>query len=182
MAEKNGRWKKIRPPTYLTFWRHLGRWKFCFLWLPAWEKYKNFFLICTEVERIRGEKLTFRRFGPLSALSVQIRPELCLAALLFIRPFLSYAAEESASWHTVFLLAASTLFSAFFRSASFLSASLFLPCLLFLREEDLSLSLLTVHGRPLHLPLLPITFSLSSPTTSIDSFSASSGEISCFSP
>jgi hypothetical protein len=33
-------------------------------------------LICTELDRIRGEKLIFKKFGPFSALSVQNRPKL----------------------------------------------------------------------------------------------------------
>jgi hypothetical protein len=37
------------------------------------EKYK-IFLICTGLERIRGEKQTFLKFGPFSSLSVPNKP------------------------------------------------------------------------------------------------------------
>ncbi len=94
--------KKSGPLLKLTFWKHLGRWKFCYVCLCACEKY-NISLICTELEKIRGEKLIFKKFGPFRPClyrtkSAKIRPQLCPAALLFIRPFLSYAAQQSASW------------------------------------------------------------------------------------
>jgi hypothetical protein len=53
-------------------------------------KYNNS-LICTELERVRGEKLIFKKFRTFSALSApnrpKIRPQFCPAALLFIGPF-----------------------------------------------------------------------------------------------
>jgi hypothetical protein len=36
-------------------------------------------------------------FGPFWEIPAKIRPQICLAAHIFIRPFLSFAAEESAS-------------------------------------------------------------------------------------
>ena len=39
LGEKFGRWEKNRPLLNLTFWRHLGWWKFCYFRLRAWEKY-----------------------------------------------------------------------------------------------------------------------------------------------
>ncbi len=84
----------------LTLWRYLGRWKFCYLCLRAWEKC-DIYLIYTKLERIRGEKQIFKKFA-------HFRPFLCkigqnLTAALsyrstFFRPFLSYVAELSASW------------------------------------------------------------------------------------
>ncbi len=47
-----------------------------------WAK-QNISLICTELERIRGEKLIFKKFGPFSALSVQNRPKFCCS---FVHP------------------------------------------------------------------------------------------------
>ncbi len=45
---------------------------------------------------------SFLKFGPFSAFSVQnwpkFGPQICKAAQLFIRPFLTYAVEQSASW------------------------------------------------------------------------------------
>ncbi len=37
-------------------------------------------------------------FSPFCTKSANIQPQLCLAALLFIQPFLSYAVEQSDSW------------------------------------------------------------------------------------
>jgi hypothetical protein len=54
-------------------------------------------LICRELERIRGEKLICRSLALFLPFLATIRPEMCPAAL-FIRLFLSYAAEQSASW------------------------------------------------------------------------------------
>jgi hypothetical protein len=44
------------------------------------------------------KKLFFMKLGPFCTKSAKIWQQLCPAALLFIRPFLSYAAEKSASW------------------------------------------------------------------------------------
>jgi hypothetical protein len=57
-----------------------------------------------ELERIWGGKTIFIKFGPFSALFVQSRPKFGRrfgqAAPLFIRPFLTYVAEQSASWQS----------------------------------------------------------------------------------
>jgi hypothetical protein len=66
--------KKSGPQLNLTFWRHLGRWKFCYLCLYAWKKYNISLICCTELERISGKKQSFKKFGHFSALSVQNRP------------------------------------------------------------------------------------------------------------
>ncbi len=63
----------------------------------------NISLTCAELDRISGKKLgnfleVRSLFGPFCTKSAKIRPQLCPAALFFIRPFLSYAAEQSASW------------------------------------------------------------------------------------
>ncbi len=47
----------------------------------------------------KREKVKIRPlFGPFCSKSAKIRPQNCLAAPLFIWPFLTYAAEQSASW------------------------------------------------------------------------------------
>ncbi len=50
----------------------------------------------------KGRKTNFPEvrplFGPFCTKSAKIRPQICPAALLFIRPLSSYAAEYSASW------------------------------------------------------------------------------------
>jgi hypothetical protein len=44
-------------------------------------------------------------FGPFWENPAKIRPQICPAAYIFIRPFLRFAAEESASWeHRDFIL------------------------------------------------------------------------------
>ncbi len=80
LAGQSGR--KIQPPKKMPAlsWIWLfegfcrGWWKFCYLCLRGWEKY-NISWNVTELERIRGEKLIFKKFGPFSALSVQNRPK-----------------------------------------------------------------------------------------------------------
>jgi hypothetical protein len=48
-------------------------------------------LICTELGRIRGVKLTFKKFCPFSSQN-------CPKFGYSFRPFLNYAAQKSASW------------------------------------------------------------------------------------
>ena len=52
--------KKSGPQLNLTFWRHLGRWKFCYLCLYAWKKYNISLICCTELERISGKNKVLR--------------------------------------------------------------------------------------------------------------------------
>jgi hypothetical protein len=69
---KFGRGKKIRTLFNLTYFlKAFGRLKICFLCLRALGKVSHI-LICTELDRIRGEKTIFKKFSPLFALSVQI--------------------------------------------------------------------------------------------------------------
>jgi hypothetical protein len=54
-------------------------------------------------ERIRGGKQqtfseTWSLFDPFCSILAKIRPEICPADPIFIRPILGYAAEHSASW------------------------------------------------------------------------------------
>ncbi len=62
---------KIRLLPNLTFWRHLGGWKFCFFVAKCQGKV----LICRELERIS-----------------------CVRPLFLFGSFLSYVTEQSASW------------------------------------------------------------------------------------
>jgi hypothetical protein len=48
--------------------------------------------------RGRGEDLGSALFGPFGSKSAKIRPQICPAAPFFIRPFLTFVAEQSASW------------------------------------------------------------------------------------
>ena len=96
--EKFGRLKeKMRSPVILTFWRNLGPKNTIFVCVSG-----DISLTSLELERIWGGKTIFIKFGSFSALfcskSSKIRPQICQAAPLFIRPFLTYAAEQSASW------------------------------------------------------------------------------------
>jgi hypothetical protein len=72
--------KKIRPPTnFLTGFEMMTIFYLC---LGAWKKFK-ISLICIELERIKGEKL--------SALNVEnwkkIQPQLCPALYFLFSPF-----------------------------------------------------------------------------------------------
>jgi hypothetical protein len=58
-------------------------------------------LICQQLQRIREGKQTFKKFGPFRPLLFMISRNsagIIAAALLLIRPLLSYAAEQSALW------------------------------------------------------------------------------------
>jgi hypothetical protein len=100
-AEKFGSWDNPSGPLLnFTFLRHLVWWIFCYLCLRAQEKRYNISIfLCTEIE---GK-------------SVHNRPKFCrsfvwpLFFLLFIRPFLIYAAEQSASWQHWFWKIAHTV-------------------------------------------------------------------------
>ncbi len=67
--------KKFGPLINLTFWRHLG-WVKILLFVSS-------ALICTELERIRGEKQIFKNLGPFSAFSKQNRQKFGRS---FVRP------------------------------------------------------------------------------------------------
>ncbi len=78
-------WKKFGPLLNLTFWRHLGWWMMkILLSVPTCPGKYNISLICTELERVRGEKLNFKKFGPFSAISVLNWPKFGRS---FVRPF-----------------------------------------------------------------------------------------------
>ncbi len=77
--------KKIRPLSKFDLCRLLVRLKFCYLCLRAWEKC-NISLICTKLERTRGEKLIFKKCGPFSALFYTKSAKICPAALLLFGP------------------------------------------------------------------------------------------------
>jgi hypothetical protein len=86
--------KKIRPTTKFNFLKAFGWMKVLFfLCLGALEKF-NISLMCTELERVRGENLIFQKLCPISAPSVQNWPK-CGCRFW---PFLSYAAKKSAKW------------------------------------------------------------------------------------
>ncbi len=92
---------KIRPlrkksgPTKFDFLKHLGWWKFCYLCLRAWEKY-NISLICTKLERIRGEKLIFKNLGPFSSFCTKLAKN--SAAALSGRSTFYSTLFESCGW------------------------------------------------------------------------------------
>ncbi len=90
---------KSRPPEKtnlnLSFEGVCGLQNFFLLCLCARKKC-NMSFIYLELQRIRAENQTFKKFGPFWK---KFQPKFgCLFRLPFIRPFLSYATEQSANW------------------------------------------------------------------------------------
>ncbi len=90
-GERFGRWGKIqfRPPVIFTFWKAFGlKKKTVSVYIYEWEKY-NISWTLLEFERSKTNfSAPFRPF---------LYKILCVRSA-FIRPLLSYVAEQSASW------------------------------------------------------------------------------------